>query len=90
MFQFLVGPFTEHVRRCLAESMVMTAGLEMLRQENLVTEEELGNLDRLLASNDNEGIVQWFEMAEERIAVFVSRREGSKLVREIEDFLKEV
>lgn len=87
MFQFLAGPFTEHVRRTLVESMIITAGLEQMINHGLITQDELDELDQHMTRNDEQRVSDWFEMANERMINYIANQEASKLDDELDDLL---
>lgn len=86
-FGFLTTTFKEHVRQTLAESLILTAGVELMRQQNIIDDADLEDLDAAFASKDDDAVMDWFEKIGDRAMDSIVARESSKLEQEIQDFL---
>jgi hypothetical protein len=87
-FQFLNGTFKEHVRSCLVESMIMTAGIDLMHSKGFITDDELEQLDKALKARDDDAIGEWMETMSNRVEEVVVSKETENLDDELSKLLE--
>lgn len=87
LFQFLTGAFKEHVRNCLAESLVMTAGIDLMHSKGFITDDELEQLDKALQNRDDDAIGEWMDVMSSRVEEIIIAKQTENLDDELRDLL---